>query len=340
MVKVVRILLLMSLGWLISAQASLYQVTVPVSDRTQAALQQGMLMAYQQMLIKVSGNAAVNMLPVLKQTPDAVQQLIQSYSYQDGSDNLLNVQFDSSAIRQLLQKAGQPIWREPRPVVLVWIAYNGPDGLALLSNNANPLTQTLKLNASRRGVPLMLPAMDLQDVAAITPQNVWQLDQASVVEASKRYDLKNILVGQVVQNTNNTWQANWLWLSNQPPVHWQTQGLSADQVLAPVIDNVANSLAAQYATPAASKTVPTVVTVKILGINNLDDNSKVERYLRQLPPVTQEEIVSIEPNGIIIKVTVSGGKDSLSQAIAADDQLQLVANNDSQVDLTYQWQAP
>ena len=58
--------------------------TVAVADQSEASLNKGIQKAFQQVLIKASGNTAINSLPAIQQAEQTVQSYVLSYHLMAG----------------------------------------------------------------------------------------------------------------------------------------------------------------------------------------------------------------------------------------------------------------
>src|SRR5262249_12917812 len=88
-------------------------VVVPVADRTPAARQVAINQAFDNVLIKMSGNPEAPNLSTLKDARTQANQWVQSYTYlttsSDQNTLTLQISFNQSAIIDLLKQADQPL---------------------------------------------------------------------------------------------------------------------------------------------------------------------------------------------------------------------------------------
>lgn len=358
------ILLVLSLitSLTIMADSSLYQVTVPVASQSQNDWQAGISNALAQVIVKVGGNDSVLKSKKIKSALTQASNYVQGYTYitnssasnsnlnslamnaGNNSQNslLLQVQFYPQAINQLLQNAGTQSWaKQQRPVTLIWLATQTPQGLAIINNNSNDTIATLLQNdANNRGLPILLPMMDLQDMQNVGVHDVWQLDSPGVIIAAKRYGANNILEAKISSDTKQQqWNAQWVLIINGQSMSGNAQGNNANQVIAAMLNKVADNVANKTANNNSVQTQQVVLSVT--NVSGLDDYADIVKYLRSLPPVTDVEVGNIDPENLSVNVTVSGGAQALANAINAGTQMQSVPNPDpnSKI-LTYRWNAP
>lgn len=105
--------------------SDLYRVSVAVEDQGDANRKLGIQWAFQQLLIKVSGNQKVLTNPTLIEASQNAERYMQGFSYQqDGFDEQIYLQawFSKALVVPLIKRAQAPIWGENRPLLLNWLA--------------------------------------------------------------------------------------------------------------------------------------------------------------------------------------------------------------------------
>lgn len=325
---------------------NLYQAIVPVASRSQADFEQGLGQAYKQVLIKVSGNSGVATLPGVQQSTSQLRDVVQRYSYDITTTDtgqpelLLKVLFDSGSIRNILRHAGQTLWQDNRPLTIVWLAYDGDEGLSVVSGSTNnALEKALVSNSERRGLPILLPMVDLQDMSVVSPKDVWMLDAGDLELASERYNVVGILGGRIYLVAGGKWSGDWLWILNGQKVFWQTKGNTASEAIAEVMDDLANALAQRYAT-LASNGLQTQLTLKIVNVDGLPEYTSVMYYLKSLTPVTKVQLVDIQLDSVTVQIDLAGDQQDLMQALQQNNVLTTVpkSENNGNEDLLFRWQ--
>jgi hypothetical protein len=160
---------------------------------------------------------------------------VQSYNYTsiDAGNSkttlMLQARFSPKAINNLLQQAAQPVLAKERPLSVVWIAMANAPGQMSLLNEENALLDNLQKEAEKMALPVLWPSMDLEDLQAISAQQVWDFAQEAAIRASQRYNAEAILLGTMEKMPNNSWQGKWLWIGPQGNQSWLTSGATANQ---------------------------------------------------------------------------------------------------------------
>ena len=273
---------------------TLYQAQVSVTSSSSYARNKAFGRALQQVLIKVSGNPGVVTLPAIQDKLSQAGSLVQSYGY---SDHVLEVKFAPQTIQQILTTAGQALWGNNRPLILVWLVTQDESGAKVIVGDSNNILVTgLQNNAARRGLPILLPVKDLLDLSSITINDIESVNVPVIQAASARYNTAAILLGDLLQ-VNGKWQGKWTLLLNGDSMHWTLTGKNKSQVISAIMDDVADSLAMQYAVIGDSS-LSKQLTLLVTGVHNLDEYSQVIGYLQNLHVVTKVELADVTPEGI------------------------------------------
>lgn len=98
----------------------------------------------------------------------------------------LEARFDAPAVHEQLRRAGLTPWGEPRPRVLLWLAFDGGDGVALVGADS-PLAAEVARAGARYGVPVELPLLDPEERAQVDVGALVGLDWETLAAASVRY---------------------------------------------------------------------------------------------------------------------------------------------------------
>lgn len=325
-----------------------YNATVPVVSQADQIRAHAVQEALQQELIKLSGNPNIAANATIQNALQQANNYLLAYTYEsfindDGSQGLgLTVAFNGSSLTKLLTQAGQAIWGNNRPAVLVWLAMQQPSQTGvpsnnLLANNPNDVTvKVLQQDAAQYGLPIILPAMDATDQQAISFNAVWQLNMAQITQASQRYTPDAILIGRVYEN-GQQWFANWNLINGTKQSTWTSQGSLLFPVLKFGISLSTQVLAANYTNPAASNNTQQQITLTISNVSNVTAYAQVSNYVKQIPGVSQVAVTEVGTNSVTFSVTLSSSATAFVQALSLEHRLvpTTLATNPSE--LSYQW---
>lgn len=318
-----RLILLLGLFLMVqTAQAALvsdlYAVDVPVATQDATAYQLALPQAFQQVLVKVSGNSRVNTLPAPKQ----IERFVRSYRYFTSpvSGLTVHVDFDPDVVDKTLQAAHQNEWGNERPLLLTWLTLREPKippYLLTSGDNRYQLSYLLQQNALRRGVPIILP--NDVDKQYISPWLAVNSHQSTFWQASQRYRHDGILVGQCSLLTTNVWQCDWQLHVQYSQFNWQTKGGSLNQNILAGIDRAADTLAQRYA--VASQSANEYISLVISGVNDLSAHTKVLDFLHHIKGIQHLQVQSVVNGEMHLNLQIAGGAKALQQVLTFERSL-------------------
>ena len=226
-------LLCLALGLLVLAARAetvkgLYEAEVPVAGQDEQSRAVAVDAGFRQVLLKVAGSSRVLDNPAVAAVlPRADNYLLQFYFTQisypprdsgPAAEPGLHVAFTPRAVNDILRRAGAPMLPPNRPATLLWLALDDGSGARLLSRATDTaVADWIGFHAARRAMPLLFPQMDLEDSAALAPEQVWALDGDAALGASARYGVESVLIGRLVRASDGSWLGEWRYLLDAAP---------------------------------------------------------------------------------------------------------------------------
>ena len=323
---------------------ALYQGAIPATSQSAAERDQLARDALAQVFVKVSGNNNILNNAKVKEQLNSASSLMQEFSYipapkipGNTKPYFLQLDFDADGINKILRDAGAPIWGQNRPLLLVWLEYEVPHKPAeiISADSGSNLPILLKQNTDRRGLPVIFPAMDVEDLGQVSVNDIVMANLPKLLNAAKRYSSDAILIGRITQDVNG-YNTQWKLIMGNDQWGWNITGKTIPDVLAAMADHVADTLAGRYAT-VITNSVQSRLTLKIINVSEADDFVQVMNYIKHLTPVSDVELVQISGSEMILKVNLRGTQDSFSQALSVGQKLTPVTTDDKQPVLVYQW---
>ena len=204
---VVSVLLVFGLTPLADAleMTSLYSVEVPF-DPEDPDRKNAYRTALDQVLIRITGTTAAAESPELAGLfPNPARYVAQ---YRSGPDNSVIVSLDGSAIEKVLRQSGATVWGSERPLTLMWLAVDwgqgereivAADDAQSLPGAARSIDRNRRLRervdevANLRGVPVVFPLLDTEDLESINFSDIWGGFDDRVLDASLRYGATSVL---------------------------------------------------------------------------------------------------------------------------------------------------
>lgn len=330
-----------------SAQAikvdSLYKSTVPVTSQATAERNQATQQALEQVMIKVSGNAQIINNPKLKTNLAAADSLIQQFSYTPQTTPnfpyLLEIEFDPSGVNQWLRDAGAAVWGQNRPLISTWVTYQAPGHEADIINSdaTNQMGALLKQTADKRGLPLVFPVMDIQELNQINAKDILDMSVAKITEAAKRYSGDAILIGHITQ-TKSDISSQWKLVLGSNQWDWNLTGKTITDIISPLVNNVTNTLATRFAV-VTTQVAQKDITLQVSGVTHPRDYAQLTRYLSHVTSVSNVEITKILSGDVVIlKISLRSSPESFYQALTLDKKLTPVTTtNTANTMAVYQW---
>jgi hypothetical protein len=321
----------------------LYVADVYVTSESESQRLSGARAGLLQVLVRVSGNQDVVDNPQIRAALRSPTRYYYQYSYratdrtfQVGDEilpgRILRLSFEPNAVASLLRNAGFAVWGSNRPSVLLWVAVQDRERRRIVSElNAIELKEAFDELARARGLPFFYPLLDLEDASRVSEAEVWGAFLDRVEAASVRYNPDSILTGRVQQDPTGQWRASW---AIQVDGLWQRLESAAPgprELLADVVDQLADKLAVRYAVGSARGEV----TLRVEDISSVESYANVLKYLSGLSPVLDATVVRVEGSDLELTLSTEGQREQLIQLIELDRQMILL--NDSPDRLLYRW---
>ncbi len=312
---------------------SLYEASVPIADQSDAQRRQALPRAMGQVLVKLTGDPDIVDKQRAKPLINDAQSYVQQYRYiepQPDSDEGLRLWtgFDEDAVNSALQRQGIATWGRERPATLIWLAVEDEDGRQIIGMEQAPAyLDPLTRRARERGLPLLLPLMDLEDTTRLNPADIASGSVDALREASARYPADVVLAVSLTGLDTGNVSARWTLLSEKAGNDsWNDAAESSAAVLNAGIDRLAETLAKRYApTTFAGEATQLELTVK--AVDDLDDYARAQRYLAGLSSVSQVDVLTVKPGQVVFRVESVGGGESLDQAITIGHTLRRDGDN-------------
>jgi hypothetical protein len=296
--------------------------------------QENFVNALSQVLIKATGNPSIMSLPLIRASLPGISNTVKSFStLSDPShptQQILEVTFDPNAISQLLRSAGQPMWDKERPVTLIWLSINLPNGKnAILGSDAastEPVAIALKNSAQQRGLNVFFPLLDLSDQSLVSNNldTTSPLTTADMQTLANRYHVQSVLAGTLTQ-VGHQWQTQWRYVLDSAPISWSQDPASTQDTAQQVIDTVASTMIAQLAISTTSD-IQSQAYLTITQVNNLQMYSQLSHCLSSISSINSLSAMDLNKNQVTFRVNFSGLSDGLIQTISKPCNLTFQAN--------------
>ena len=296
---------------------SLYAAEVPL-DPTQSDPRAA---AYRDALAVVLGRVSGSHVATDAELIDLLFPNPASYvvQFRPGEEDTLWVTFDGNAIEAVLRHNGQAVWGSERPLTLIWLAVDWGQGEREVIGADDPersdaearsidrnrlLRQRILDAAERRGLPVVFPLLDTEDLARVTFADIWGGFDELILDASQRYDVSSVLIGRIRPDSGP--RHRWTYHFAGEERAW-----SGEPEL--VVNLMADMLAAEFA--IGGDATLQAVTLGISGIVTVEAYGSVQRIMSGLNVVDNFAIESVEGDRILYRVEAHGGAERLARTL-------------------------
>ncbi len=292
----------------------LYQAEVPVNGQGEAERQGGFARALGSVLSKLSGDRSAMSRPGVGAELRNARDYVEGYDYRQDQGTsptgaptfrtTLVVRFDEDQVNGLAGALGLPVWPQPRPKPVVWLAINDGSGPRLLglqhANAARPLLN----RAIERGYSLGLPAGSAAEQALVGA--IWRQDTAAVARASARYSPPMQLVGKLYRNKGG-WTADWVFVdAGKVLAKWSVSDADARRAMASGADGTADALVKRYGKRGSAGPAGTY-RVLFTGIRTTDDYLRLTGHMQTMAVVRRITPVSASGDTLELDLELVSG---------------------------------
>jgi hypothetical protein len=318
---------------------NLYSAKVAVTSQSNDDRNQALKSALSAILVKVGGKKIDH--PLINQAQKNYNKYVTQYQYiRDNNNNvLLNVSFDEDKINQLFKDSDLAIWGRLRPQVMLWLVEENGFERKIVSSTSNSLLPALIDNFSQlRGLPVVMPIMDLTDVTALTLTDVWGRFSQPVAQASARYSAEAVVVIRLSNSSlvptpedpqacplcqNHSLIVDWSLMTDAESEHAQVfsqpySGDNAEELLTTALSDITDIIYQQY---ALSTTNSNEFEIDVANIATLADLIAVSDFLADLSAVQSVQLISAKATNRRFKLALIGSKQALLASLKLSEQL-------------------
>lgn len=246
--------------------AGLYETEVGIADANEQARGDAELRALRAVLIKLTGTRNVDVLAALALHDGPLRDLIEQSQVRGNNDDerrRLWARFDEPRLNSLLARSRIPLWGRTRPLTAVMLAIDDGQSKRLLAAGENSgFAAILNGAAAARGIPMVLPLMDLQDARQLRPDSLVAGDDAGTRTTADRYRGEALVYGALAA-TAAGWQLEWTLQVGDERRNRSNKG-TPNVLLQWLVNSIADALATRFmvalssaeVTPATTSTSP------------------------------------------------------------------------------------
>lgn len=300
-----------------AAALDLYQASAPLEDASEAARTTAVTTAFGRVLAQVAGRQAVAVLAQQPAGRDAAQRALLGFGGRTGDDGAAQIEarFEPRAVREFLAARHIAALPDARPTLLLWLLAEHDAAPAWVGADEPPeLATALTQAAAARGLPLLLPVLDLTERANL-PASVDPADPAGLAgltAAAARYRPDGILFGRL-HGGGGRWQVDLrLALPGRDDATWSTAGGSPQAALDAAFEKIGTRLAPATA-PPDGPIAPVQITID--GIADVAAYARVWTHLGQAPGLHGLRPLALGNGRAVFHFELAGGDAALATSI-------------------------
>lgn len=305
---------------------------IEVTSRSVSERNRALKEALEQVIVKNSGSSDALSNPVVAVQLANPDTFLTQYGYLEDNGKLLwRGQFDLRRIINLLRQAHLPVWSQQRPLVLFWLSVADQYGERKILNDAadSNLWHAFTDDAQAKGLPIIFPLMDLDDLMGVTEADVRGNFPATVKQSSTRYHTDYFVLANLWQNGTGSYsyrlalypiedESN-LW---QPLFETQQTFPTQMHCVTSMVSSLTQYFVSKYA--VADKGTEQLVQLTFWGINSQEKLVDLERYMEHLSLAKSAVIAQIQGNKVTFNVELFGSQADLQRQLRLDSRIKPV----------------
>jgi hypothetical protein len=308
----------------VATASGAYEAEVPVNSQADADRNGALSRALGNVLAKLSGDRSVMTRPGVMQALRDAKNYVASYDYrQDQSTSasgapsyrtMLVARFRQDDVDGLISALGLPLWPQPRPKPVIWLAIDDGSGPRLVTVQQANAARPLLNRAIERGYKLGLPTGSAAEQALVGA--IWRQDTAAVARASSRYAPPMQLVGKLYRDKSGGWVADWVFVDGGKELNkWTVKDTDARRAMASGADGTADALVRRYAKAGAATGAAGTYTIAVTGLDSAEDYMRLAAGLRENPVVRNITPLRASGNRLELALEMTTGLAGLNRML-------------------------
>jgi hypothetical protein len=316
---------------------NLYQAQVPVSNQAVDERKRAIKRAMANVIIKVGGQSHQDN-KILKQATRNPNNYLLQYLYQTIDEQLyLTVDFDQEKINVLFKHSQAPMWGSLRPQILLWLVEENKFERNIISSSSElDFNQIIKSFADQRGLPIILPLMDLDDINTVQLSEVWGRFSEPVLAASVRYSAQKVVIFRIsnhsfVDQINSSeecllcqkiqYSVDWTVIDERQTFSDSYQGTDANKLLLDALNDMAQHFYEQYAFTTSTNNN---VVIDIANVNNLKHYAQILDFFDNHSSIESVQLIEAIGSHRRFKLKITGSSFALFSSLKLTKQLQQI----------------
>jgi hypothetical protein len=308
-----------------------FVVAVPVADQAPGTRRAAEREALERVLVRTAGSEAPLDDPAVRAALREPERFyaVSGFSRRPAGEVaedpdrrpwLFRLEFDRAAVLGLLEAADARVWVGARPELLVWLALETEDGTRRLVGRDDPMGRALLERARRRGLPMSLPLLDLDELSTLSVRDVWGRFRAPLERAAARYPADAALTVRVYPDPLGRWLVDWEGEVAGERLEGAREVEGPEAAAVTVVDAVTDRLVERFAV-AARADATEVLWLQVDGIDALDAYAGLLGYLEAVAGVAGVDLVQLRDASMLLRVDVAGAGERLLDRLRLEGRL-------------------
>lgn len=318
---------------------NLYSAKVTAVSQSVSERNKALKNALKAVVIKVGGKEVKH--PVFTQAFKNYNQFVNQFRYLRENDQLfIHVSFNEKKINDLFKQSDSAIWGRLRPQVLVWVVEeNALERNILSATSFSQYPDAITRFSQLRGLPLLMPLMDLTDLSALDLTDLWGRFSQPVAMASKRYAAEAVVIIRISNSSllpeqnedvscgalcqHQSMMLDW---SLMPDVDSElsqvfSEPYYGDDALVLLNNALANITDVIYQQYALSTTNSHEFEINVANISSLEKLTEITEFLNELSAVESVQLTQVNGQNGIFKLSLIGSQQALLASLKLSDQI-------------------
>jgi len=305
----------------------LYLVKLEVKGQGNTERWRATLSGFKEVLIRKSGSNRILRSGAVQKAYPKVTNYLQRVEYSSHKNDsnesvyLISLYYEPRLINNIIQQSQMPLWGSNRPVTLLWLAIeeNFERRIIHESYQVNPIEMQIQKDSIRRGVPIILPLMDLEDELKISMSDIWGRFPSPISEASLRYSADSVLFGRI-QLQGEQWNGKFGYLNQGSESSFELVEATPELIISKMMDNIAELLCEKYCV-VEEVGLKNEILMDVSDINSFTEFKQLESYLKGLSSISKVELVSVVEHRTLFKLTLLGQLESVLEGISLSQKI-------------------
>jgi hypothetical protein len=330
--------------------SSLYQGKVEIENQSTANRRKAIKAALSVVMVKVGGTQKILAKPEVRKAINNYNLYLSQYQYETDEQGVLylQAQFNESKVNKVFQSHNLPLWGSLRPQTLIWLVEEDMLSRKVVSSmSSSQLPTVIQKSSQTRGLPVIMPLMDLEDSQNIALSDVWGKFYQPLSQASQRYDAESIVVmrlsnaslvsseefqhnkneqvvvncGLLCRNEKDKiyYALDWSFVNDKNSMSKQYTGVDKTFLIKEALDDITEQTYEKYALLTSEKQK---FTIEVANVNSIETYMEIFRFLDNLSNVRGVTLNEAEGIKRIFTLDIIGSEEAFLQALALNNELQ------------------